>query len=338
MKSFYVKATLPFQKKLLPNLYSRKTGHLRLSPRTLPSTERILGWEYYEDGLAEEPVLLRIFERATFRLELIHAILPHDDEFEFSDLPSGYSLLFAMEGSIRLQAGSSAVKWIHERGSHLVFSPNGGFSIGLKKKQSSLFAVLYIAGSLVEEWLQAAGKNWPQHPGKACFFHSQAAIGGRACREKLSLLFFEQTDTGSATGSPEELVRWLLQWILSQAPSLSFQPASPGFDEAQWFYQEKKKLLGQINKALPFSDLIRSSGLQDLALFRKRTRQIYGMNIEDLIAEARFCDASNLLRKNEFSIKQIAGLTGFRTVNYFTRAFGKYFGEPPGKFKLRNIQ
>lgn len=64
-------------------------------------------------------------------------------------------------------------------------------------------------------------------------------------------------------------------------------------------------------------------------LFKKKE----GISILEYITNTRIKMASDLLRKTDYSIYQVAGLTGYSNYSYFSRVFKKIIGKSPQEYK-----
>jgi LacI family transcriptional regulator len=71
------------------------------------------------------------------------------------------------------------------------------------------------------------------------------------------------------------------------------------------------------------------------ASLEPRFRDVLGRTIHQEIHRVRIERARMLLAETDLPIKQIARQTGFKTVQYLTRAFGRLAGEPPAAFRRR---
>ena len=64
-------------------------------------------------------------------------------------------------------------------------------------------------------------------------------------------------------------------------------------------------------------------------MYRRKT----GKSIHQAIAEKRIAYACKLLRANEVSVQEIAGLSGFSDPFYFNKVFKKAMGMPPTQYR-----
>jgi LacI family transcriptional regulator len=69
-----------------------------------------------------------------------------------------------------------------------------------------------------------------------------------------------------------------------------------------------------------------------------RFRSVLGETIHQEITKVRISRAKNLLAETDLPIKQIAQKTGFKTVQYLTRAFRRSTGDTPAAFRRRQTR
>ena len=69
----------------------------------------------------------------------------------------------------------------------------------------------------------------------------------------------------------------------------------------------------------------------------RQFKLIYGKSIQEYCIEAKMNAAKTLLLKNHISIKELAGLLGYRRVSSFIETFTKHYGYSPGAFKAMKV-
>jgi AraC-like DNA-binding protein len=79
-------------------------------------------------------------------------------------------------------------------------------------------------------------------------------------------------------------------------------------------------------------DLARELGVSP-SRARHLVRELTARNFKSLLEEERMLRARNLLQSTDHPLNVIAETVGYRNGYYFNRAFKRYFGEPPGRFR-----
>ena len=63
----------------------------------------------------------------------------------------------------------------------------------------------------------------------------------------------------------------------------------------------------------------------------RRIKSVSGASVSQYLRKARLNKALELLRKNSFTVSEVAFKVGFGSATYFSRCFRDYFGYAPGK-------
>ena len=100
-----------------------------------------------------------------------------------------------------------------------------------------------------------------------------------------------------------------------------------------WFADTLAYIGNEIHSGLSASDVFRRAGYSR-TLVERVFRQVLGMTVQEKIAEMRIDAAKRLLASTALPIKDIAARTGYRSVTYFTRAFGAATGQSPADYRL----
>lgn len=86
-----------------------------------------------------------------------------------------------------------------------------------------------------------------------------------------------------------------------------------------------------LNRDFNIDKMIKQSFLSN-AYFRRFFRQIYGCSIVEFVNRLRIEHAKSLIESRHYSIQQIALMTGFSDVKYFSQVFRKFSGYTPSKY------
>ena len=98
-----------------------------------------------------------------------------------------------------------------------------------------------------------------------------------------------------------------------------------------------RRVRARISRALSegvpaISEVARDLGMSGRTLQRRLSEE--GHSYQNLVDEARRRLAQNLLRKTDYSLAEIAFMTGFAEQSSFTRAFKRWAGQTPRSYRL----
>ena len=99
-----------------------------------------------------------------------------------------------------------------------------------------------------------------------------------------------------------------------------------------WFPDAMSYIESEIRTGLSASDVFRRVGYSR-TLVERIFRKVLGKTVQEEIAEVRIRAAKRLLSSTALPIKDIAAQTGYRSVTYFTRAFGTATGQSPAGYR-----
>ena len=105
-------------------------------------------------------------------------------------------------------------------------------------------------------------------------------------------------------------------------------PGAPG-----WFADAMSYIENEIRTGLSASDVFRRVGYSR-TLVERVFRKVLGKTVQEEIATVRIRTAKQLLQTTAMPIKDIAAQTGYRSIEYFTRAFKAAVGHPPAAYRL----
>ncbi|NLN64630.1 MAG: helix-turn-helix transcriptional regulator [Clostridiaceae bacterium] len=66
-------------------------------------------------------------------------------------------------------------------------------------------------------------------------------------------------------------------------------------------------------------------------------KEEFGQNISNYITNVRINRAMDYLKQGHLKISEVMRLTGFNSLNYFSKVFKQHFGLPPSKIKDQGI-
>ena len=93
-----------------------------------------------------------------------------------------------------------------------------------------------------------------------------------------------------------------------------------------------------INANYTKSDLqikeIASKSFMSEVYFRKIFKDEYGISPQKYIIKLRLQKAAELIETGDYSLKEIAVMTGYNDYKYFSSEFKQFFGTPPSEYKV----
>jgi len=129
------------------------------------------------------------------------------------------------------------------------------------------------------------------------------------------------------------LVNTLLFHLLYQA--VQQQPASNyNHYEIDSIQAARDMIRKNIRYHFVIREIAQKVGMNEFKL-KNGFRELFGNGVYEYLRSERMQTARQLLNESGRSIKEIASLTGYRSVNSFIKAFKKMFGVTPGDFRKR---
>lgn len=127
------------------------------------------------------------------------------------------------------------------------------------------------------------------------------------------------------------LTRTLLFHLLLQA--IQQQPASPYTHyEIDGIHAARQMIRENIRRHFVIREIAQKVGVNEFKL-KAGFRELFGNGVYEYLRLERMHEARELLNNAARSIKEIAAITGYKSVNSFIKAFKKEFGLTPGEFR-----
>lgn len=106
-------------------------------------------------------------------------------------------------------------------------------------------------------------------------------------------------------------------------------------------YHERTQLLEKINEVIERNLSNQGFRITTLAkeiamsvsTLERRMKEIGEESPKNYIRKYRLLKALNMIKKNEFAIKEVAQKCGFKSLSYFSQVFSKEFGQTPSSVK-----
>ena len=103
-------------------------------------------------------------------------------------------------------------------------------------------------------------------------------------------------------------------------------------DAPKWVADALSYIAGNARSGISASDVFRHVGFSR-TLVERVFRKILGKTVQEEISDVRIQTAKRLLLTTTLPVKDIAAQTGYRSIEYFTRAFCAIAGLPPAAFR-----
>ncbi|HEY4337182.1 MAG TPA: AraC family transcriptional regulator [Puia sp.] len=127
------------------------------------------------------------------------------------------------------------------------------------------------------------------------------------------------------------MTRTLLFHLLLQA--IQQQPPSPYTHyEIDGIHAAREMIRENIRRHFVIREIAQTVGVNEFKL-KTGFRELFGNGVYEFLRLERMHEARELLHNATRSIKQVAALTGYKSVNSFIKAFKKEFGLTPGEFR-----
>lgn len=298
----------------------------------LPFTSKF--WQHFRAGSGNGHMEYAVRVSGEIEIQVFHSPSGNNDPVAVDLIPGlrayPFTIIFQLLGSSAMILPTNRPHPFFERSANLFLHSGKPLHFRFSGDESSLLALIHftetIAISLDDEMLL----NSP-HP--TDFLNDRNFIASRRLLDLLSETLFSDGFAAWESYVLEEEVRRLIQEFISKKNQGPFHPSHIEKADAGWFQQMNRQLLAVKNKPLPFQQLLKAAGITEIKRFRKLLHSLYGLSIRQRLTEARITEAQALLRTTGLPLKQIAALTGYQNIYYFTKIFRQYTGLPPARFQ-----
>jgi hypothetical protein len=103
-----------------------------------------------------------------------------------------------------------------------------------------------------------------------------------------------------------------------------------------WVKELKEIIQDQIDTNLSLTNISKSLDLNPSYLSREFSRHFNNLSFGEYIRKLRIEKAMELINSNQYSLTEIAYLTGFSDQSHFTRIFKQHTGQSPSAYKKKN--
>lgn len=84
----------------------------------------------------------------------------------------------------------------------------------------------------------------------------------------------------------------------------------------------------------PITRIAAAVGISDSQL-RRLCRQVHGLGVHALLQRARYARAQELMRRRQLTLEAVATACGFSEASAFSRAYRRWHGHPPSRWRAR---
>ena len=111
-------------------------------------------------------------------------------------------------------------------------------------------------------------------------------------------------------------------------------PSAYSHYEVEGIHAAREMIRKNIRYHFVIREIAQKVGMNEFKL-KNGFREIFGNGVYEYLRIERMQEARNLLSERGRSVKEVAALTGYKSVNSFIKAFKKKFSLTPGEFRKR---
>jgi len=158
----------------------------------------------------------------------------------------------------------------------------------------------------------------------------------REIQDSIYRLLHSSDDMPSYPVYTSMLVKAVLFHLLLQ--SVQKQPRSSFTHyEIDGIHEARDIICRNIRYHYPIREIAQRVGLNEFKL-KNGFRSVYGDGLYEYLLAVRMLEARNLLADPSKNVKEIAALTGYKSVNSFIKAFKRKYHQTPGEFRSRELE
>ncbi|WP_431213603.1 helix-turn-helix domain-containing protein [Puia sp. P3] len=255
--------------------------------------------------------------------------------FRMQDEGPFFSACIALQHESRLEVERHGAVLLREGQYNIIYSPVFDFTSSHEGGREYISIRLQYSLPILEEWA-------PYFPILQCFLEKVRAGRFAMLSEDNSFLTREIQDmiyrlihhSRERAFNPlyfDLLARTLLFHLLRQ--SAQQQPRSPySNQEINGIHEAREMICKNIRYHYKIGEIAQKVGMNEFKL-KNGFRQTYGDGLYEYLVSERMLAARNLLADPNRNIKEIAALTGYKTVNSFIKVFKRRFNKTPGEFR-----
>lgn len=290
-------------------------------------------------AIANDHLQLIFQELAAGRSQVFYSVLLVDKKcsFRIRDESPYLRAYFSLQHDRSLEIAGLGKMIIKEGQFNLIYSPTIDVVNHLEGVREYITLGVHYDLSLLEEWAQ----YFPQ----LAVFLEQVKAGvpalllarpewiTRQMQDVTYKLLHISLEDGASQKYFTLLANTLLFHLLHQA--VQQQPASNYSHYEMGGIQAAREMIRKnIRYHFVIREIAQKVGMNEFKL-KNGFRELFGNGLYEYLRSERMQAARELLGEPGRSIKEIASLTGYRSVNSFIKAFKKMYGVTPGDFRKR---
>lgn len=217
----------------------------------------------------------------------------------------------------------------HFRSGEVLFTPPEVWKLPLWDSPHELFCLVYTAGFLRCTYVDHSRPDGSgQRPACVHFYHTDA-VPTPLLNDLLRLLG-KVTDETAGADLARAIFRLTRDFLAADSPA--------NIGKAERKFLEIKQYLSE-NFELPLTREETARHFQlNPGYLSRLFRQYAGDTFSGVLRTMRMEHAAFLLQKTDHLVDEITLQCGYQSTPFFTSAFHRHFGLPPGQFRLKNRQ
>ena len=220
-------------------------------------------------------------------------------------------------------------------GAFMALNRDGERRLGLRlSNEATIASIVAISGQASSEPFRPLAVFF-KHPAPRSTADHEAHFGCPVhfSSDRDALLVSEQTlRTPNKVGDPD-IVRFFDTLLSADVSKLSKLETSNGEETASLERRVQDRVSRSLSEGVPaISEVAGHLGMSGRTLQRRLLDR--GLSYQNLVDESRRRLAQKFLQQSEYSLAEIAFMTGFAEQSSFTRAFKRWEGQTPRSYRL----
>jgi len=248
-----------------------------------------------------------------------------------------FKAYFALQHDQNLEVAEVGKMLIKEGQFNIIYSPTTEITSHYDGVRENIVLSIEYDLPLLEEWAiyfpLLAGFLEKVKSGEPAVLVPRPEWITKEIQEFIYKMLHISLDDGAKQKYFVQLVRSLLFHLLNQA--VQQQPASNyNHYEMDRIQAAREMIRKNIRYHFVIREIAQKIGMNEFKL-KNAFRELFGIGVYEYLRSERMQVARQLLEEPGRSIKEIASMIGYRSVNSFIKAFKQMFGVTPGDFRKK---